>query len=103
MMDSDLIPRHWVEIREESEGDRIVLRSFSSPIPPARGRRSLVLDPESTAQGRKPGLTDRLVPEEGGAGFWSLEGDILTVSAPGWEGRYKVEELSEDRMTLIRQ
>lgn len=103
MVDRALVPRHWVELREENEGDRIVLRPFSAPIPPARGRRSLVLDPQSNAQGRRPGLTDRLVPEDGGAGSWSLEGDILTLSAPGWEGRYKIEELSEDRMILIRQ
>lgn len=103
MVDCDLISRHWVEIREESEGDRIVLRSFSGPIPPARGRRSLVLNPESGAQGHKPGATDRSVPEEGGTGCWGLEGDILTISAPGWEGRYKVEQLGEDRMILIRQ
>ncbi len=51
MMDSDLIPRHWVEIREENEGDCIVLRSFSSPIPPARGRRERRPGPQARPDG----------------------------------------------------
>ena len=100
MVDAGRIARHWVEIREESQGDRLVFRPFEAPIPPARGRRSLVLKPGHAAESRSPGPTDRAV---GAGGEWEIEGDTLTVTAPGWEGRYRIEELSDDRLVLAKQ
>jgi hypothetical protein len=100
VQDPNDIAGHWVEVREESTGGTIVLRSFDSPVPPARGRRSLMLRPDKRAEARAPGPTDR---SEAVAGSWSLDGDTLTVDASGWTGRYRIRDRSGDKLVLSRE
>ena len=95
--DRNDIAGHWVEVREESAGGTIVLRPFDAPLPPARGRRSLVLRPDQRAEARAPGPSDR---SEAAQGSWSVEGDMLTVNAPGWTGRYRIRDRSGDKLVL---
>jgi hypothetical protein len=95
--DPSKILGHWVEVREEGDAGRLVLRPFSAPLPPARGRRSLVLEAENVAEARAPGPSDQSV---GAPGSWSLDGDILTISTGSWSGKYRVEDLSEDKLVL---
>lgn len=95
--DSGKICGHWVEVQEESGGGHIVFRPFDSPLPPARGRRSLVLEADDVAEAHAPGPADRSIRTPGS---WSLDGDRLTISAGGWSGKYRVEDLSEDKLVL---
>lgn len=100
MDDPGKLERHWVEMREESQGDRLVLRPADAPLPPARGRRGLVLRPGNVAEALSPGAADRSV---GTPGTWSLQGDTLTVSAPGWAGRYRVRFQDPDKLVLEKE
>ncbi len=97
MIDVHMLTREWVEIREEGGPERLLFRPTSYKIPPARGRRRLDLREPGQAVAKTPGPTDRL---QSSAGAWSLEGDELRVSAPGWEGAYRIEELTEDKLVL---
>lgn len=102
MTDPKQLAREWVEVREESEGERIVLRPSDYPVPPSRGgRRHLELG--LSGQGRALGLgaTDKL--EAKGSGDWSLEGEALQLRLKGWEGTYDIEELGNDILVLRRR
>jgi hypothetical protein len=95
------LAREWVEIREESGEGRVVLRPSTHPLPPARGRRRLDLRTEGKAVPKAPGPTDQL--QASGAGEWSLEGNTLHLTAPGWSGDYLILEVTEDVLVLQRK
>jgi hypothetical protein len=101
MADKADIKGKWVEIGEESSGDRMVFFRSGSPIPPARGRRHLELTEQGGAHGAAPGPTDRL--ESTGSGGWSLEGDRLDIRVPGWEGEYDIEYVQDNKLILKRR
>ena len=94
---TDHLVREWVEIREESQEGRIVLRPMGYDIPPARGRRWLDLSIEGTAQVKSPDATDKM---EGKGGTWSLQDDNLSLEIPGWTGSYRIEQLDEDILVI---
>ena len=99
MADRKALCRDWVEIREESTGDRLVLRPAGDVLPPSRQpRRRLELAASGEAMGKGQGPTDAPAPES--AGSWSCEGDTLHVAMPGWEGNYDIRELTDDRLVL---
>lgn len=100
--DPDLsrLPGCWVEIREEGGDDRIVLRPDSADLPLGRGRRQIDLIPPATLVVGSPGPTDRL---EGRSGTWSADGDELTLSAPGWEGCYRIRQLGDDILVITKK
>ena len=96
--DSAKLCRDWVEIREENTGGKIVLRPNSADIPPARGgRRALDLSEGGAAQAQTAGPSDKM---EGRAGSWSMDGAGLKLQAPGWSGRYDIEELTEEKLVI---
>jgi hypothetical protein len=86
-----------VEVREESTGDRIVLKPAASNIPPARGRCGLDLSIAGKAKTQSAGPDDRMI---GKPGAWSLTDDGISVKAPGWDGDYQIEELTEERLVI---
>lgn len=92
---------HWVEIREEGSAGRIVLRPESSDIPPARGRRNLVLEPGGVAQDARPGPDDR--PAFADAGTWRLDGSRLTIQSGQFAGSYRVEAAGSGRLVLVSE
>jgi hypothetical protein len=100
MIEVELLTREWVELREESQPGRIVLRPVDSDIPPARGRRRLDLSRSGEATAKSPGPTDRL---EGRKGEWSLSDRTLTVSAGNWKGTYLIAEVADDQLVLCPQ
>jgi hypothetical protein len=102
MADPRQLAREWVEVGEESEGKRIVLRPSSYSIPPSRGgRRHLELGPSGQGRALGLGATDRL--EAKGSGGWSLEGDTLQLELTGWEGTYDIEQLGDEILVLRRR
>jgi hypothetical protein len=102
MADPRQLAREWVEVREESEGERIVLRPSNYPVAPSRGgRRHLELSPSGQGRALGLGATDRL--EVKGSGGWSLEGEALQLKLKGWEGTYDIEELGDDILVLRRR
>ena len=102
MADPRQLARKWVEVREESGDDRIVLRPSDYPVSASRGgRRHLELSPKGRVQALGLGATDRL--EATGSGGWSLEGEALQLKLKGWEGTYDIEELGDDILVLRRR
>lgn len=95
--DPEKLVGNWVEVREEGAPGKIVLRPFSAPLPPARGRRGIVLADGNVAEARQPGASDRNV---GSRGSWSVDGDRLTLEVAGWSGRYRIENEGEDKLIL---
>src|SRR5262245_7968449 len=100
MADEKQLGRTWVEVREEGGPDRIVLRPQGHPIPPARGRRALDLSHPGTLLAKAPGPTDK---SEGKPGSWSVLENELTIDAPGWTGKYSIEQLSDDVLIIKRK
>ncbi|WP_066910256.1 hypothetical protein [Millisia brevis] len=98
--DLSKLPGCWVEIREESTADRIVLRPDSADIPPARGRRQIDLIPPSELLVGHPGPTDATATR---SGTWSAEGDELTLDGPGWAGCYGIAQLGEDILVIRKR
>lgn len=99
MIDRKALCRDWVEMREESAGDRMVLRPAGDILPPSRQpRRLLELESSGAAMSKARGPADATMPES--LGVWSSEGDRLHVALPGWEGNYDISELTDDRLVL---
>lgn len=96
-----MLAREWVEMREESGAGRMVLRPSTHNLPPARGRRRLDLGIGGEAIPKKPGPTDQLATA--GAGGWSMEGDTLRLTAPGWAGDYRILEVTDDVLVLQQE
>jgi len=93
------LSREWVEIREESEEGRIVLRPLGPDIPPARGgRRRLDLREPGDASAREPGAADAMEARDGS--WTSPEEGVLDIAVPGWTGTYTVIELHEDKLVI---
>jgi hypothetical protein len=95
---ADQIAGSWVELREQSEGGRIVLKSADADIPPARGRRMIALAPGNLARAGNPGPSDRL---EGPSGSWEMKAGRLHIDLPGWTGVYRVEKTDKETLTLL--
>lgn len=96
-----LLGRPWIEIREECGRGRIVLRPHAGPERPARGgRRRLVLTPEGGSSCFAPGAGGRMEIE--GAGGWRLDDGLLRLDLKGWDGAWRIEELSEEVLVLAR-
>lgn len=88
----------WVEVREESADGKVVLRSIDAELPPARGRRRLVLLPDGQLKGGSPGPDDRLRAAKGDR--WSVEGDRLHIASGEWAGTYEIEMAGSDKLVL---
>lgn len=102
MADREKLARDWIEVGEEGDGTRIVLRPPDYPVPRSRGgRRRLALAGSGKVRALAPGPADAL--ESAGQGGWSLRGDILVLELPGWQGEYQVERLAEDILVLRRR
>ena len=96
---NDKLARDWVEVREESDGGRIVLRPLGYAVPPSRdGRRRLALAPTGQARSLAAGPTDAL--EEKSGGGWSREGDVLRLDLEDWRGDYVIERNDDDILVL---
>ena len=102
MADRAELARDWVEVSEEGDGNRIVLRPQNYPIPPSRGaRRHLRLAPSGGVRSLAAGAGDAI--ESKGQGHWSLSGETLRLDLGGWEGDYAIEELGTDKLVLRRR
>jgi hypothetical protein len=55
----------WLYAFEEDTPDRMVFRRQAGPLPLARGRERLVLKPDGTLEGARPGPDDRPLPVSG--------------------------------------
>ena len=102
MNDTPDVTGQWVEIAEESSGDRVVFYRQGPDIPPSRGgRRQLHLNYQGAAGAEAPGPTDK--SESSGTGGWFREGDKLHIRVPGWEGDYEIEDVQDTRLILRRR
>ncbi len=102
MSNLEALTRVWVEVAEEGDAERIVLRPVDYPMPPSRGgRRRLDLSEAGQAESLGYGATDRV--EAKASGRWSCEGDNLQVDLPGWRGNYLVEEVGRKILILHRR
>ena len=92
----------WVHSHEEDEGDDLVLRPASHPLPPARGRLALDLRTDGTYTESRPGPVD--LPVESG-GDWSLEDGRLVLGAAGdrAERAWEVVSADPDRLVVRRE
>lgn len=97
-LDSKEICGDWVEMNDESTGGEVVFRSINSDIPPARGRRRLVLGADGKVAGGAPGPDDRV--RQGAQGRWSLHNDTLHIESGEWSGEYEVKQARPDRLVL---
>lgn len=91
----------WIEVAEEGGDGRHVFYRDGSDIPPARGRSQLRLDDQGLALGGRPGPSDKTVAA--GSGGWQLDGEVLTIDLPGWEGRYEIETAQDDKLILRKR
>lgn len=98
-IDAGLLCGDWVEVREQSHNGSVVLCSIDADLPPARGRRRLVLSPDGKLRGGSPGPDDRLRADEGGK--WSFADGKLQVTAGEWAGTYRVTDASPDRLVMV--
>lgn len=98
-IDADSLCGDWVEVREDSRGGNVVLRPIDADLPPARGRRRLVLSPGGKLRGGSPGPDDRLRADEGGQ--WSFAEGKLQVTTGEWAGTYRVTDASPDRLIMV--
>jgi hypothetical protein len=67
----------WAHVHEEDGDGLQVFRPGDQPLPPARGRTFLTLEPDGSASRRAPGPDDRRVRSEG---RWEVDGERLRVS-----------------------
>ena len=100
MIDDTLLLKRWVHSHEEDKGDRIVYRTSEFAFPPARGRTGMTLASNGHAEFEGPGPVDRGVKT---SGSWVLEGNLLTISAPGWSKAFEVESVAENMLIVRRR
>jgi hypothetical protein len=67
----------WAHVHEEDSAGVQVFRPGDLPLPPARGRTFLTLEPDGSARRRAPGPDDRRVQSEG---RWKVSGERLHVT-----------------------
>lgn len=102
MADREMLARDWVEVSEEGDGSRIVLRPAGYAIKPSRGgRRHLRLSPSGGVRSLAQGPGDAL--ETKGSGGWSLKDETLSLDLGGWQGDYQIEQLGDDILVLRRR
>src|SRR5688500_4304443 len=97
-MDSDLTGL-WYHAFEEDEGDIMVFRPESHPLPPARGRRQLRFDPDGTIVFSAIGRGDAPEPL---AGEWTRGGEQIALSFAGGTGPRRLLEIVEARPDMLR-
>jgi hypothetical protein len=66
----------WAHVHEEDSAGVQVFRPGDLPLPPARGRTFLTLEPDGSASRRAPGPDDRRVLSDG---RWEVTGERLHV------------------------
>ena len=105
MTDRSQLSGDWMLVGEDTSSGRLELQALGTPVPPRRGGyRRIELAPDGQAFAKQPGPSDRLEVAKGGHGDWSVDEDgNLTIHASGWEGRYKVEEASKDRLVILKE
>jgi hypothetical protein len=89
---SDKLLGRWAHSHEEGQGNRLVFRPADFAFPPSRGRTTLVFAAGGDLQVEGPGPDDR---RRTTSGRWSLQGNILTTTAPGWSGAFDIEAVDE--------
>jgi hypothetical protein len=97
-----MIAREWVEVQEESSGNRIILRPMDYPVAPTRGgRRHLDLSQGGAARNLAQGPSDALsMVSKGG---WSLQDNTLQLDLEGWNGAYEIQEIGDQILVLHRR
>jgi len=98
MSDELMLAREWVEIREDSHEGRIVCRPVTYDIPPARGRRRLDLRDQGIAAEKRAAADDKLATQ---LGNWKVDENELTITAGGWSGTYRIEDLTDVLLVLV--
>ena len=76
-----------------------VFRCGDFVFPPSRGRTTLVLSDDGTAEVQQPGPTDR---PETTTGRWEVRGEEIHVEVPNWNTVLRIESL-DDEMLVARQ
>ena len=94
----DQVCGDWVELRELAAPGRLTFAPITADLPPARGRRRLVLDEGGMAAGGEPGADDRYHLED--AASWVREGDRLTITGGEFRGTYRIAEAGPERLVL---
>ncbi|SNR50409.1 lipocalin family protein [Puniceibacterium sediminis] len=92
----------WVVVRERRADDTLAFIRPDAELSPTRGgRKNMIILPDGGLDKMSRGPTDRL--EKTDSGSWSLNGNTLQLSIPGWEGTYDINTLSETELILGRR
>jgi hypothetical protein len=97
---SDKLLGRWAHSHEEGQSNGLVFRPADFAFPPSRGRTTLVFAAGGDLQVEGPGPDDR---RRTTSGRWSLQGNILTTTAPGWSGAFDIEAVDERALVLRRR
>ncbi len=97
-MERDALVGHWLHAHEEDAEGTMVFRREGTPLPPSRGRISLHLESNGSAQ------VGNISPEDGIAlspAKWSVEGNHLSVlDDKGETKNWPIVTSEPDRLVL---
>ncbi|ALM54364.1 hypothetical protein [Halomonas huangheensis] len=93
------LARQWVEIEEQQRPGYLVWREVSADIAPRRQpRRRLYLHHDGYAELLRGSPDDGLECES--QGRWHCVGRVLSLTLPGWDGDYRIDQLLPDTLIL---
>ena len=98
-VDPQLLHGRWLRAPEEDTDAVLVYRPAGYPLPPARGREGLELNPDGTARCVGIGRTDLATHR---SGRWHLAGDVVTVTFDDAAGDTKSLRITEASRDIMR-
>ena len=99
--DPRLLMQRWVHSHEEDRGEEMVFRPGTYAFGPSRGRRSMEFQADGKMSHGGPGPVDRPVTKPGG---WTLDGAMLTVTAPGNEPeQFEISSVDAEKLVLRKR
>lgn len=101
-VDDDALHGTWLHAHEEDDGDQLVYRPASHPLPPSRGRDGFDLSPGGA-------LTNiGIAPADGKletTGNWNVDDDVLHLQTDDAHQRrtLKIVSLAPDKLVVTRE
>jgi hypothetical protein len=93
------LAKTWVHSHEEDKEGLQVFRPADYPLPPARGRDALRLEPDGSLVKSIPGPDDRASALP--AGSWKVDGKKLILEQQGGTSKeYVIERVDPDKLLL---
>src|SRR3954469_15906035 len=98
-IDAAQLVGRWVHAHEEDHEGRMVFRPSDVELPPSRGRTTISLNSDGTAEVIGPGPDDR---RRSRSGHWTLEGRRLSVSGADWSYAYDIDSTDPSALVVRR-